>query len=44
MPPSVHPALTFTVINFCIFPHVLALSLLKPHLLWAAIPPAVVWP
>lgn len=36
--------LTFTVINFCILPHVPALCFLKLRLLWAAIPPAAAWP
>lgn len=36
--------LTFTVINVCILPHVLALCFLKLHLLWAMIPLAVARP
>lgn len=36
--------LTFTVTNFCILSHLLALFFLKLHLLWVMIPPAVARP
>lgn len=36
--------LTFTVINFCILSHLLALFFLKHHLLRVMIPPAVARP